>query len=87
MMDRAALRQALVELLEENKGEKYADFNENQVLRQELGLDSVDFVQFTMEIQDRFQLHLTIADLEQVVRVGDLLDLLQGRLGPMPSTA
>jgi len=79
-MDRAALRQALLEMLEHNCGEPVVRFDEDMSLRTDLGLDSIDLITLVMEIQDRFCLRLERAELEQVQRAGELLDLLQARL-------
>ena len=79
-MDRTALRVALVEMLEHNCGESVERFDEDMSLRTDLGLDSVDLVTLVMEIQDRFCLRLAPAEMEQVQRTGELLDLLQARL-------
>jgi acyl carrier protein len=79
-MDRTALRQALLEMLENNCGEPVERFDEDMSLRTDLGLDSIDLVTLVMEIQDRFCLRLAPAEMEQVQRAGELLDLLQARL-------
>ena len=44
MPDRETLRRTLIELLEADTGEKYADLPESANLREGLGLDSVDVV-------------------------------------------
>lgn len=88
-MDRTALRQALLEMLENNRGEPVERFDEGMSLRSDLGLDSVDMVTLVMEIQDRFHLRLALSELEHVQRAGELLDLLQTRLAraSMPGQA
>ena len=79
-MDRNALRQALLEMLENNKGEPVEFFDEAMDLRTDLGLDSVDLITLHMEIQDRFHLRLLPAEMAHVHLARDLLDLLQARL-------
>ena len=79
-MDRTALRQALLEMVENNRGEPVERFDESMNLRTDLGLDSVDMVTLVMEIQDRFQLRLALSELEPVQSAGQLLDLLEARL-------
>jgi acyl carrier protein len=79
-MDRTALRQALLEMVENNLGEPVERFDESMSLRADLGLDSVDMITLLMEIQDRFRLRLAPSELEHVECAGDLLDLLQARL-------
>jgi len=79
-MDRTALRQALLEMLENNKGEPVERFDDDLNLRTDLGLDSVDLVSLVMDIQERFRVQLAVADLEPVQKVSDLLDLLQSKM-------
>jgi acyl carrier protein len=79
-MDRAALRQALTAMLEEERGESYANLKESTRLREDLGLDSVDLVSLVLRIQERFRVVLTSQDLETVGQVGELLNLLEAKL-------
>jgi acyl carrier protein len=86
MMDRAALLRSLGEILENNQGEPFNDLDENTVLREGLGLDSVDVVTLVIEIQDRFGIHLSSNELEDIQMVGDLLDRLESKNGRMART-
>jgi acyl carrier protein len=79
-MDRTALRQALKEMLEEERGESYPSLEESVILREELGLDSVDLVSLVMKVQDRFRVVLSTEELTRINRVSDLIDLLQAKL-------
>ena len=79
-MDRATLRQTLVSILEENTGEKLEKFDESLNLRTELGLDSIDLVTMLIEVQQQLGVNITVADVEPITKVGELLDLLQTRL-------
>ena len=80
MIERAALRQTLKNMLEEERGESYPSLDESVTLREQLGLDSVDLVSLVLRIQDQFGVILPSEELEAVQRVGDLLDLLQVKL-------
>jgi acyl carrier protein len=88
-MDRVALRDALIELLEGNVGKTYTDLDDGDDLRTGLGLDSVDLVTLVIEIQSRFNVVIASEELAQLTRVGDLLDLLQAKVAvyPRPSAA
>ena len=87
MMDRETIRQTLRELIEEDTGEKPPDLDDGKSLREELGLDSVDVVSIVSQIERRFHLRLTHQELETLVTVGDVLTLLQQKLGDPPSSA
>jgi acyl carrier protein len=88
MLDRAMIRQILIELLEADTGEKHPDLADSMNLRTELGLDSVDVVSIVSQIERHFRIRLTHQELEKLATVGDVLDLLQAKLAnPPPATA
>jgi len=80
MSDRESIRQTLIELLEADIGQSFADLSDGKKLREELGLDSVDVVSVVSQIERRYRLRLTREELEHLSTVGDMLDLLQVRL-------
>ncbi len=80
MSSRETLRTTLLNLLEEEMGESYTLPQDDQDLRETLGLDSVDVVGLVMRIEREFRIRLTPEELAQVKCVGDLLDLLEAKL-------
>jgi len=80
MMDRETLRHTLTSMLEENTGEKYSDLNDQVNLRTDLGLDSVDFVQLVIQLQSEYGIVLETRELENIMLVGDFLNLLEAKL-------
>jgi len=80
-MDRQELRQVLTELLEETTGETYPEITEDQNLQEGLGLDSVDMFSLIVEIQSKLKVKIASEDVTSIVTVGDLLNLLQAKLG------
>ena len=87
MQDRDGIRRTLIELMEADTGETYANFDDSKNLRTELGLDSVDVVSVVSQIERRFRIRLSQQDLQQLVTVGDVLDLLQKKLNEAESKA
>jgi acyl carrier protein len=87
MLDRAMIRQTIIELVEADTGEKHADLPDNTKLRDDLGLDSVDVVSIVSQIERRFRIRLTHQELEKLVTAGDVLDLLQAKLANPPDAA
>jgi acyl carrier protein len=85
-MDRTFIRRTLIELLEADTGEKYADLDDSANLREGLGLDSVDVVSIVSQIERRFHIRLTHQELEKLVTVADVLDLLESKLTAPPKT-
>ena len=54
---------------------------DDQDLRESLGLDSVDVVGLVMRIEREFRVRLSPEELANVKVVGDLLDLMEGETG------
>jgi acyl carrier protein len=84
MSARETLRTTLVNLLEEEMGEKYPVLHDDQDLRETLGLDSVDVVGLVMRIEREFHVRLSAEELGMVKHVGDLLDLMEAKLADRP---
>ena len=86
MKDRAFIRTTLVELLEADTGETFRDLQDTDNLREGLGLDSVDVVSVVSQVERKFHIRLTQDELQQLVTVGDVLDLLEVKLNPPPQS-
>lgn len=80
MMDRKFIRNTIVEILQADTGESYSDLQDTDNLREGLGLDSVDVVSVVSQIERKFHIRLSHQELEKLVTVGDVLDLLHGKL-------
>jgi acyl carrier protein len=72
-------------LLEEEMGETYPRLQDDQDLRETLGLDSVDVVGLVMRIEREFHVRLSTEELGTVKHVGDLLDLMQAKIADRAS--
>jgi acyl carrier protein len=86
-MDRETLRRELMDLLESETGDRPADLDDGVQLREGLGLDSVDVVSLVMQIEGRYRIRLTQAELEKAATVGALLTLIQGKIAPTAAAA
>ena len=86
-MDRTTLRQVLLEQLQQDTGEIHECLEDDLNLREGLGLDSVDLVSLVISIQGRLGIELRSEELENTVKVGDLLDLIQLKLTASRSAA
>jgi len=84
MSARETLRTTLLSLLEEEMGESFALPQDDQDLRETLGLDSVDLVGLVMRIEREFRVRLAPEELAKVKRVGDLLDVMEAKLAERP---
>lgn len=79
-MDRATLLKTLVEIVERSVGEDIVGIEESKNLKDDLGLDSIDFVSMAIEVQSTFNIELKTDELTGLVQVKDLLDLIQKKL-------
>jgi acyl carrier protein len=87
MTDRASIRKVLVEILESDTGNSYAELTEADNLREGLGLDSVDIVSVVSQVERRFKIRLTHEELEKLITVSDILDLLVLKLSQQSTAA
>jgi acyl carrier protein len=87
MFQREQIRQTLVEIIENDVGQKFDNLADARNIREDLGLDSVDVVSIVSQLERRFRIRLSQQDLEKLVTVGDLLTLLQGKLDAPPSAS
>ena len=81
MLDLETLRQGLAELLSVFEDEVPARLHDGLRLREELGLDSVDIISLVMHVEAQYRIRLTRQDLQRTRTVGDLLRLIQCRVG------
>jgi acyl carrier protein len=86
-MERTRLRQILLEIFEDTRGDKFGHLDEQAYLREGLGLDSVDLVCMVMSVEDRIGVYLTEPEIAPLIRVADLLDLLEARLAGLSARA
>jgi acyl carrier protein len=86
MQDRESIRASLVTYLEDDLGAPLATFDDDVNIREELGLDSVDIVGLVMQVERQFRIRLASEELETIIKVGDLLDLLETKLASAAQT-
>jgi acyl carrier protein len=80
MLDRESIRHSLLAYLEEDLGEAIPSLDDDLVIREGLGLDSVDVVGLVMQVERNFRVRLSTEELSGIVKVGEMLDLLQAKL-------
>jgi acyl carrier protein len=79
-MDREALKKSLLSILRQSVSSQVTTVDENMRIKEDLNLDSLDFVTVAIEIQSEFNVELDTDEFPDVVVVGDLLDLIQSKL-------
>jgi acyl carrier protein len=84
-MDRTELLQSLRDIVARSVGNEISEIDETKNLREDLGLDSIDFVSIVIEIQSEFDVELKNEDLMGLVTVKDLLDLIIAKVAAKSS--
>lgn len=80
--DRQSLRDTTLALLYAIAPEVAAQtLNPAQPLRQQVDLDSMDWLNFLISLHERFGVAIAQSDYAQLVTLNDVLDYLQARLG------
>jgi acyl carrier protein len=79
-MTREELSTIVHELLEKETGESYPGLHESTKLRAGLNLDSLDMAGLVLHIESRFAIQIETELLEDISTVGDMLDVLEGKL-------
>src|ERR1700678_1551833 len=85
MPDRTAIRRTLIEFLESDTGNSFADLDDAANLREGLGLDSVDVVSLVSQVERHFHIRLSHEELQQLVTFNDVLGLLERKLAALQS--
>jgi acyl carrier protein len=80
-MDRTELAQVLLELVEDETGDKFTDIDDDTDLRTGLRLDSLDMVSLILKTETRLNIKIESHELNGVTTVGRMLDLLQVKTG------
>jgi len=80
MSEEKSIEQRVKELLEEQLGESIERMEHRASLVEDLGCDSLDFVEITMAVEDEFKLEPTDDDVEKWRTVGDLIRYVEGAM-------
>jgi acyl carrier protein len=74
--DRREILEAMKAELETGRGVPKELVEENALLTQDLGLDSLDLVALRMELENRYGVHIPDEQLDAIVTVRDAIDSL-----------
>ena len=80
-MDRQELTAVVLDLLEKETGETYEQLEDATSLREGLNLDSLDMAGLVLHIESHFHIQIETELLESIATVGDLLTMLEEKIG------
>lgn len=78
-MDRDSIRKKLIEVIEDQGLSTKKLTDESEFIR-DLGFDSLDSVEFVMEVEDEFDLNISDEDAEKLLTLKAALDYLEPRV-------
>lgn len=70
----------LVEIL--NEKEFRAEYNREDTPVEEYGMDSIDRIEFIMEVEKHFNISISDEDAERFVTMGDVVSYVEERIRP-----
>lgn len=79
-MTREAIFERLVTLIREQRQDSSLDVTPHLSLKDDLGVDSIELVEFIINIEDDFNIEIPDDEVDNMTSMEDLLDYLQGKL-------
>ncbi|MBN2577732.1 MAG: acyl carrier protein [Pirellulales bacterium] len=80
-MTAADIREAVLKILADIvPDEEIKDLNDDQPLRDQLGLDSMDFLDIVMELRKRYRIQIPEEDYPQLISMASTVQYLEPRM-------
>ena len=79
-MTRSTITKKVNEILCDKLGVEEADCRPSASLNDDMGADSLDFIELIIDIEEEFSITILDRDLEEVKTVGDLLAVIYSKL-------
>ncbi|EHI75340.1 acyl carrier protein [Streptococcus tangpeifui] len=80
-MTRNEIFDKISQMIKEQMHHEDMEVTEDTSLKDELGVDSIDLMEFVVNLEDEFSVEIPDDDIEDIVKLGDMLDYLEGRIG------
>lgn len=80
-MTRNEIFDKISQMIKEQMHHEDMEVTEDTSLKDELGVDSIDLMEFVINLEDEFSVEIPDDDIEDIVKLGDMLDYLEGRIG------
>lgn len=79
-MTREDLLKRLEEIIKVQDPAKTLLISEKTSLKDDLGVDSIELMEFVINVEDAFSISIPDEDVETLMTIGDLIDYLQKKL-------
>lgn len=80
-MTRSEIFDKISQMIKEQMHHEDMEVTEETSLKDELGVDSIDLMEFVVNLEDEFSIEIPDDDIETIEQLGDMLDYLEGCLG------
>ncbi|EFQ58279.1 acyl carrier protein [Streptococcus downei] len=80
-MTRNEIFDKISQMIKEQMHHEDMEVTEDTSLKDELGVDSIDLMEFVVNLEDELSIEIPDDDIEDIVKLGDMLDYLEGRIG------
>ena len=80
-MTRSEIFDKISQMIKEQMHHEDMEVTEETSLKDELGVDSIDLMEFVVNLEDEFSIEIPDDDIGTIEQLGDMLDYLEGRLG------
>lgn len=80
VMTREDLLKRLEEIIKVQDPAKALLISEKTSLKDDLGVDSIELMEFVINVEDAFSVSIPDEDVETLMTIGDLIDYLQKKL-------
>lgn len=80
VMTREDLLKRLEEIIKVQDPAKALLISEKTSLKDDLGVDSIELMEFVINVEDAFSISIPDEDVETLMTIGDLIDYLQKKL-------
>lgn len=77
MLDRDTLKQEIIPIIAETAGVDKARITEDDVLKDNLGLDSLDTVDLIINLESKFNITMLEDDIDSSFKVSDVISLIE----------
>lgn len=75
-----SVRDRIKRLITEQFGFQPGDIKEESTLKEDLGADSLDCVEFTMAVEEEFEIEIPDEDAEKLLTVQQVIDYVETKL-------
>ncbi|KPJ23271.1 phosphopantetheine-binding protein [Streptococcus phocae] len=79
-MTKEAILEKLILLMRQQKDNLDSQITEKTHLRDDLGVDSIELVEFVINVEDEFGIAIPDEDIDTMTSIGELVDYLVVRL-------